>query len=96
MGIQVNQAAPGSSGGGSNGTFPAISTSTWLLLIGGLLGFVTPLALLTITARANSQHTKRRPNRVSIPASHSQPIAEPTLVWSANKARKRRKRSTRS
>ena len=107
MGIQVDQAAPGGSGGGGSGggsnggcllcgTFPAISTSAWLLLIGGLLGFVTPLALLTIKARANLDHTKRRPNRVSIPASHSQPIAAPTLVWSANKSRKRRKRSTRS
>jgi hypothetical protein len=76
MGIQVSQAAPGGSGGGGSGgssnggcllcgTFPAISTSTWLLLVGGLLGFVTSLALLTIKARANLAHTKRRLNRLT-------------------------------
>jgi hypothetical protein len=76
MGIQVSQAAPGGSGGGGSGgssnggcllcgTFPALSTSTWLLLIGGLLGFVTSLALLTIKARANLAHTKRRLNRLT-------------------------------
>jgi hypothetical protein len=76
MGIQVNQAAPGGSGGGGSGgssnggcllcgTFPAISTRTWLLLIGGLLGFVSSLALLTIKARANLEHTKRRLNRLT-------------------------------
>jgi chitodextrinase len=76
MGIQVNQAAPGGSGGGGSGgssnggcllcgTFPAISTSTWLLLIGGLLGFVTSLALVTIKARANLAHTKKRLNRLT-------------------------------
>jgi len=76
MGIQVNQAAPGgSSGGGSGGssnggcllcgTFPALATSTWLLLTGGLLGFISSLALLTIKARANLAHTKRRLNRLT-------------------------------
>ena len=106
MGIQVDQAAPGGSGGGGSGgssnggcllcgTFPGISTSAWLLLIGGLLGFVPSLALLTIKARANLEHTRRRLNRVSIPGSHSQPIAGSTLVWSANKGRMRRKSSTR-
>jgi hypothetical protein len=76
MGIQVNQAAPGGSGGGGSGgssgggcflcgAFPALSTSTWLLVIGGLLGFVTSLALLTIKARANLNHTKRRLNRLT-------------------------------
>src|SRR5207302_606026 len=92
MGIQVDQAAPGGSGGGGSGggsnggcllcgTFPAISTSAWLLLIGGLLGFVTSLGLLTITARRSLEHTRRRSNRISIPASHSQPVAGSTLVW---------------
>jgi len=76
MGIQVNQAAPGGSGGGGSGgssnggcllcgTFPAISTSMWLLMTGGLLGFVASLALLTIKARGNLEHTKRRLNRLT-------------------------------
>jgi len=76
MGIQVSQAAPGGSGGGGSGgssnggcllcgTFPALSTSTWLLLTGGLLGFVSSMALLTIKARANLAHTKRRLNRLN-------------------------------
>src|SRR2546426_11933615 len=106
MGIQVDQAAPGGSGGGGSGgssngggllcgTLPGISTSAWLLLIGGLLGFVPSLALLTVKARANLEHTRRRLNRVSIPGSHSQPIAGSTLVWSGNKGRRRRKSSTR-
>jgi PKD repeat protein len=76
MGIQVNKAAPAPPGGGSSGgsggtpggcplcsTFPALSNSMWLLLIGGLLGLVTSLALLTIKARASLEHTKRRLNR---------------------------------
>ena len=76
MGIQVNQAAPGGSGGGGSGggsnggcllcgTFPAISKTMWLLIIGGLLGMVTSLALLTIKARASLEHTKRRLNRMT-------------------------------
>src|SRR2546426_1017059 len=76
MGIQVNQAAPGGSGGGGSGgssnggcllcgTFPAISTSMWLLMTGGLLGFVASLALLTIKARGNLERTKRRLNRLT-------------------------------
>jgi PKD repeat protein len=77
MGIQVDKAAPAPPGGGSPGgsggtpggcllcgTFPAISSSMWLLLIGGLLGLVTSLALLTIKARASLEHTKRRLNRI--------------------------------
>jgi PKD repeat protein len=77
MGIQVDRAAPappaGGSPGGSGGTpggcllcgtFPAISSSMWLLLIGGLLGLVTSLAFLTIKARASLEHTKRRLNLI--------------------------------
>jgi PKD repeat protein len=77
MGIQVDRAAPAPPGGGSPGgsggspggclfcgTFPVISSSMWLLLIGGLLGLVTSLALLTIKARASLEHTKRRLNRI--------------------------------
>src|SRR3989475_3819019 len=76
VGIQVNQAAPGGSGGGGSGggsnggcllcgTFPAISKTMWLLIIGGLLGMVQSLALLTIKARASLEHTKRRLNRMT-------------------------------
>jgi PKD repeat protein len=77
MGIQVDRAAPAPPGGGSPGgsggtpggcllcgTFPAISSSMWLLMIGSLLGLVTSLALLTIKARASLEHTKRRLNRI--------------------------------
>jgi PKD repeat protein len=73
MEIQVNQAAPGGSnggnggsGGGSNGSclfcgiFPKISTNFGLLLIGGLMGLVASLALLTIRARASLDRTKKR------------------------------------
>src|SRR5438477_59864 len=76
MGIQVNQAAPGGSGGGGSGggsnggcflcgTFPVICKTMWLLIVGGLLGLVTSLALLTIKARASLEHTKRRLNRMT-------------------------------
>jgi hypothetical protein len=70
MGIQVDQAAPGGSnggsGGGSNGScfycgiFPTVSNSIVLLVIGGLLGLITSLALLTIRARASLERTKRK------------------------------------
>jgi hypothetical protein len=73
MGVQVDQAAPGGSnggnggsGGGSNGPcpycgiFPTISSSIVLFVIGGLLGLITSLALLTIRARASLERTKRR------------------------------------
>ena len=73
MEIQVNQAAPGGSNGGNGGSggssnggclfcgiIPKISTNVSLLLIGGLLGIVASLALLTIRARASLERTKRR------------------------------------
>ena len=73
MEIQVNQATPGGSNGGNGGTggssngsclfcgiLPKISTNLSLLLIGGLLGLVASLALLTIRARASLERTKRR------------------------------------
>jgi hypothetical protein len=73
MEIQVNQAAPGGSNGGNGGSggsssggclfcgiVPKISSSMTLLLIGGLLGLVASLALLTIRARASLERTKRR------------------------------------
>jgi hypothetical protein len=59
------------SGSGSNGnclllcgTFPALSTSMWLLVMGGFMGFVGSLTLLTIRARANMSRAKRRMNRL--------------------------------
>jgi hypothetical protein len=73
IGIQVNQAAPGGSnggnggsGGGSNagctlcGIFPRISTTIGLLVVGGLLGLVSTLAVITIRARGSLERTKRR------------------------------------
>jgi len=73
MVIQVNQAAPGGSSrgnvgssGSSNGgctlcgVLPKISTNLSLLVIGGLLGLVASLGLLTIRARASLERTKRR------------------------------------
>jgi hypothetical protein len=78
MGIQVNQAAPGGSnggnggsGGGSNGScllcgiFPVISSSFWVLIIGGLLGLIASLAFLTMRARASLESRKRRMNRLT-------------------------------
>jgi hypothetical protein len=75
MGIQVNQASPGGSnggnggsGGGSNGSctlcgiFPRISTNTGLFVVGGLLGLVSMLAVLTIKARTSLERIKRRMN----------------------------------
>jgi len=71
--IQVNQAAPGGSNGGNGGSgggssgscalcgiFPKISTSIGILVVGGLLGLVGALAVLTVRARASLERTKRR------------------------------------
>src|SRR5437899_1854089 len=73
VGIQVNQDPPGGSnggnggsGGGSNGsctlcgTFPTISTNIGLLVVGGLLGLVSTIVILTIKARTSLERTKRR------------------------------------
>jgi hypothetical protein len=60
----------GSSGGGSSGgcllcgTFPVLSSSMWLLVLGGLLGLVASLVLLTVRARANLARTRRRINHL--------------------------------
>jgi len=63
--------SPGGSGSGSSGnclllcgTFSALSTSMWLLVMGGLMGFVGSLTLLTIRTRANLGRAKRRLNRL--------------------------------
>jgi hypothetical protein len=37
-----------------------MSTNMWLLVIGGLMGLVASLALVTIKARVNLERTKRR------------------------------------
>ncbi|TMI14749.1 PKD domain-containing protein, partial [Candidatus Bathyarchaeota archaeon] len=73
LGIQVNQDPPGGSnggnggsGGGSNGsctlcgTFPTISNNIGLLVVGGLLGLVSTIVVLTIKARTSLERTKRR------------------------------------
>ncbi len=73
MEIQVNQAASGGSNGGNGGSggssnggcllcgiIPRISANIALLLIGGFLGLVASLTLLTIRARASLERTKRR------------------------------------
>ncbi len=78
MAIQVNQAAPGGSNGGNGGSggssngsctlcgiFPKISTNTGLFVVGGLLGLISTLAVLTIKARTSLERTKRRMNRVN-------------------------------
>jgi hypothetical protein len=61
-----NPPPSGGPGGSSNGSclllcgiFPAVSTSTWLFVVGGLGGFVGSLALLTIRARANLASKKQ-------------------------------------
>jgi hypothetical protein len=61
----------GASGGSSNGSclllcgiLPVLSTSVWLLVVGGLMGFVGSLALLTIRARANLGSKKREMKQI--------------------------------
>ena len=67
MTIQVQQAAPGSSRSCPLcGIFPVISSSVGLLIVGGLLGLIASLILLTIRARATLERTKRRTNQLSI------------------------------
>ena len=76
--IQVDQAAPGGSNGGSGGSggssnggclfcgvVPKLSGSFTLLVVGGLLGLVFSLALLTFRARASLEQTKRRMRKLN-------------------------------
>jgi hypothetical protein len=62
----VSGGSGGGSGSGSGGgcllcgTFPVLSSSMWLLVLGGLLGLIGSLVLLTIRARAHLGRTKRR------------------------------------
>jgi PKD repeat protein len=79
MAIQVQQAAPGGgssggnggSGGSSNGScllcgiLPGMSSTLKLLIVGGLLGLIVSLALLTFRARANLDETKRRMKKLN-------------------------------
>jgi len=47
----------------SVGTFLGLSDSTWLIIIGGIIGLVASLTLLTIRARAKLKRTKQRVNQ---------------------------------
>ena len=56
------------SGGGSSGNcplcspFPGISSTVWLIVIGGLVGLAASLTLITMRAQANLARTKRTMN----------------------------------
>ena len=78
MQIQVNQAAPGGSNGGNGGSggssgsgcfycgvIPKVGGTFTLLVVGGLLGLVFSLALLTFRARASLEQSKRRMRRLN-------------------------------
>jgi hypothetical protein len=69
--VSVPQGGGSGGSGGSNGgcllcgIVPRLSTNAWLLVIGGLMGLVTSLAVLTIKARANLERTKRTMKRLN-------------------------------
>ena len=78
MQIQVNQASPGGSNGGNGGSggssgsgcfycgvIPRVGGTFTLLVVGGLLGLVFSLALLTFRARASLEQTKSRMRRLN-------------------------------
>src|SRR5438876_163974 len=79
MTMQVDPASPsgpnGGSGGGtgtgSNGNcmsctvIPFLSSTGGLLVIGGLLGLIASIALVTVRARSNLDHEKRRMKRLT-------------------------------
>jgi hypothetical protein len=47
---------------GSGGALLGLSDSIWLIIVGGVIGLVASLALITVRARAKLAHTKRRMN----------------------------------
>ncbi len=47
----------------SGGTFLGLSDSIWLIIIGGLIGLIASIGLLTLRARAKLKHTKQTVNR---------------------------------
>jgi len=58
----MTPAAPPATGG-SAGTFLGLSNNTWLIIIGGIIGLVASLTLLTMRARAKLKRTKQRVNQ---------------------------------
>ena len=48
---------------GATGTFLGLSNSVWLIIIGGIIGLVASITLLTIRARAKLKHEKRTRNQ---------------------------------
>jgi len=79
LNVRVIPASPGGSNGGSGGGSSAgsnnnclsckvlpIMSSTWgLLVIGGILGLVASLVLVTMSARSDLERTKRRMKRLT-------------------------------
>jgi len=47
----------------SGDTFLGLSNSIWLIIIGGIIGLIASLTLLTIRARAKLKHAKRTRNQ---------------------------------
>jgi hypothetical protein len=78
MAVRVVPASPGGSNGGSGGTgggskgnclpcviLPVVSSTWGLLVIGGLLGLVASLALVTVRAKSDLEHARRRVKRLT-------------------------------
>jgi len=77
--VRVVPASPGGSNGGSGGgtsggskgnclscaILPVVSSTWGLLVIGGILGLVASLAVVTIRAKSNLEHVRRRMNRLT-------------------------------
>jgi len=78
MGVRVVPASPGGSNGGSGGTggvskgnclscviLPVVSSTWGLLVMGGLLGLVASLAVVTIRAKSDLEHARHRVKRLT-------------------------------
>jgi hypothetical protein len=79
LNVQVVSTSPGGSNGGSSGgtnggskgvclsctMLPVFSSNWGLLVIGGILGLVASLALVTISARSNLKHARRQMKRLT-------------------------------